>query len=84
MNKFKEILTEKIYNKVWEQADDVIESNRSLEEIYGKDVPEDLKDISVAVMEIHFFEKEHRDRVIAYLNYKPYNNSVNFIAKDNT
>lgn len=75
---FKEILGSKVYEKVWKEADDVVESERNLGILY-EDVPKDLENIPIQVMEIHIFPEQHKERIKAYLDGKPFNNSVEFI-----
>jgi hypothetical protein len=77
---FKELFTPKIFEKVKLESDDFIITTRTLGELY-ENVEDDLKDISIQVFEVHLFPEEHRDRIAAFLNEEPYNNSVNFIKK---
>ena len=80
-NEFQELLTIEVYNKVWDSADDVIETSRTLGDLYEK-VPEDLKDIEIKVLEIHSYPKEHRERVSAFVNNEYFSNPLNFIKSE--
>lgn len=78
---FEDLLGEKAYKQLWKKADDVIETSRSLGEIYP-DAPDDLKEIQVKVLEIHIFPKKFKKKIDYFLNEEKYPNSLDFIEED--
>ena len=65
----KERLSNGTYNKIWKKADDAIERVVRLSDIYD-DVPEELKDVFVHTLELHFIERGKRTKVKKWLNRK--------------
>lgn len=80
-NTFESLLTQETYDRVWKEADDVIESTRTLGEIYPN-VPEGLKEIPIQIFEVHIFPERFRDRITAFLENEEYSNSKNFITEN--
>ena len=47
----------KIYNTIWKKSHDVIHRYVYLSELYDN-VPKELKDIQVEVLELHYFDSD--------------------------
>lgn len=62
-----DIIDDKTYTKIWKKADDVIRSSRPMSFIYDN-VPEELADIEVDVLEIHSFPADKREALLAWVN----------------
>jgi hypothetical protein len=78
---FEDLLGESNYKKLWKKADDIIETSRTLGEIYDN-VPNDLKEVPVKVLEIHIFPKKFKKKINYFLNEEQYPNSLDFIEED--
>lgn len=55
---------------LWEQSDDVIQTTRFLSEIYP-DVPEEIKNVSINILELHVIDckdKSLKRKVLNWLN----------------
>lgn len=75
---FEDLLGKKNYDKIWKEADDVIETTKSLEDIYEK-VPEHLKGITVKVLEIHIFPEKFKNKINYFLNEEDYPVALDYI-----
>lgn len=63
----KNMLGELLYNEVWEKSHDAIERTVTLGELYNN-VPEELKNKRVRVLELHSFEPEDKEAIVTWLN----------------
>lgn len=75
---FEDIMGKETYKKIWEEFDDVIESSRSLDELY-EHVPKNLKGVEVKVMEIHIFPEKYKKKIEYFLNEEEFPNSLDYI-----
>lgn len=67
MKKSLKVLGKKCHNKIWKKSHDVVEREVKLHELYNN-VPKDLKNINVSVLEVHSFSKKDKDKVLNWLN----------------
>ena len=59
----------KAQQKLWDEADDAINTGRLLRELYNN-VPKDIADVSVRVIEYHFLrcDTKTKKKVMKWLN----------------
>lgn len=62
-------LGKRVYDLIWEKADDVISSIVYLGELYDN-VPEHLKNVPISQMTIHTIDPKYRQEVLEFLNDK--------------
>jgi hypothetical protein len=75
---FEDLMGKDNYDKLWKQADEIIETTRSIEEIYDN-VPDNLKGVTIKVMEIHIFPEKYKKKINYFLNEEEYPNSLDYI-----
>ena len=67
MKDFRYRLGNKTYERLWNIADDVIGRIELLSEVYDN-VPEELQDVDISVLELHIFPEDKKEEVLEWLN----------------
>lgn len=60
-------LGKKVYKKIMKRSHDFVERTMSFGELY-ENVPDELKDVRVNVLEIHSYKKKDKKKIIKWLN----------------
>jgi len=62
-------------DRIFGAADDVMHVDREMQVMYD-DVPDDLKEVPVDVLEVHVYPEESREKALAWLDRKHKQESI--------
>jgi len=66
---FNDTVGKDTMERMWAGCDDAIETYVKFDTLYN-DVPEEFKDVDVAVAEFHMFPDDKREAILKWLNRK--------------